>query len=214
MDRDPVEGRTAAMRVDPTPGQASDTAQRLLDAAAVLIDRHGIDRLSTTDVAAGARVSVGTVYRYFEDRDALIRTLYERNVALVRAALVASAATSHGSLEADVRAVLATYVRMHRTLPAYQAVRTWQWLRPEARTDRAEAVADAARELVDVLAPRHRMRLTPARRDAIAGAIRRADALVLAAFLDDPDMDDAATVAVLATAEETLREALAAAMGD
>lgn len=190
MDTGPIELDSAAMRMDPMPGQATETAHRLLDAAAALIWDRGIERLTTTDVAARARVSVGTVYRYFEDREALIRTLYERNVVRMRDALVDAAMTSHGSLADDVRALLATYVHMHRTIPSYQPVRAWQWLVPEARADRAIAVEAAARDLVAVLAPRHGVVLTPARRTRLVAAIQRADAIVLAAFLDDPTMDD------------------------
>ncbi|SDH61935.1 TetR/AcrR family transcriptional regulator [Agrococcus jejuensis] len=208
MDTGPIELDSAAMRVDPTPGQATETAHRLLDAAASLIWDRGIERLTTTDVAARARVSVGTVYRYFEDREALIRTLYERNVMRMRDALVDAAVTSHGSLAADVRALLDTYVRMHRTIPAYQPVRAWQWLLPEARADRAIAVEAAARDLVAVLAPRHGVVLTPARRTELVAAIQRTDAIVLAAFLDDPGMDDEAIAQLGAIVESMLTQAI------
>ncbi|WP_144720838.1 TetR/AcrR family transcriptional regulator [Agrococcus jejuensis] len=208
MDTGPIELDSATMRMDPTPGQATDTAHRLLDAAAAIIGERGIERLTTTDVAARARVSVGTVYRYFEDREALIRTLYERNVLRMRDALVDSALLSHGSLAADVRALVDTYVRMHRTIPAYQPVRAWQWLLPDARADRALAVAASARELVAVLAPRHGVELTPARRADLVGAIQRTDAIVLAAFLDDPSMDDEAVVQLGTVVESMLAQAI------
>jgi AcrR family transcriptional regulator len=213
MDTGPIELDSAAMRMDPTPGQARETAHRILDAAAALICERGIERMTTTDVAVAAGVSVGTVYRYFADREALIRTLYERNVARMREALVDAAVTSHGSLAADVRALLDTYVRMHRTIPAYQSVRTWQWLLPEARADRAIAVEAAARDLVSVLAPRHGVALTAEHRADLVAAIQRTDAIVLTAFLDDPDMDDEAVTQVADVVESMLSQAIRAAIG-
>lgn len=214
MDTGPIELDAAAMRMDPQPGQATETAHRLLDAAAALIWDRGIDRLTTTDVASRARVSVGTVYRYFEDRESLIRTLYERNVMRMRDALVDAAVTSHGSLAADVRAVIDTYVRMHRTIPAYQAVRAWQWLVPEARAQRALTVQAAARDLVAVLAPRHGVTLTAVHRDDLVATIQRADAIVLAAFLDDPTLGDEAVAQLGSVVEAMLTQAIREAIDD
>ncbi|GAA2170413.1 hypothetical protein GCM10009846_00770 [Agrococcus versicolor] len=214
MDATEAEPGAAAMRREPSTGQAADTANRLLDAAAAIIAERGIDRLSTTDVGIRAGTSVGTVYRYFEDRDALIRALYERSVAHVRHALIAAAATSQGTLEADVRALLAAYLHEHRTLPAYQAVRTWQWLRHDAHGHRTIAVDLSAHDLLSVLGPRYGLALDDARSARIATAVRRADALVLAAFLDEPDLDDASAVELLAATETMLVAAILAALAD
>lgn len=214
MDTGPIELESAAMRVEPTPGQATETAHRLLDAAASLIWDRGIERLTTTDVAARARVSVGTVYRYFEDREALIRTLSERNVMRMRDALVDAAMTPHGSLDADVRALVAAWVRMHRTIPAYQAVRAWQWLLPDARAVRAIAVEATARDLVGVLAPRYEVTLTLERRDRLVAAIQRTDAVMLAAFLDEPLMAEEAIERLGDVVERMLTQAIHEAIGD
>jgi AcrR family transcriptional regulator len=51
--------------------------ERILCAAARLIDRHGIDGVSMDDVAAEAGVGKGTLYRRFGDRGALLRALIE-----------------------------------------------------------------------------------------------------------------------------------------
>jgi AcrR family transcriptional regulator len=51
--------------------------ERILCAAARLIDEHGIDHVSMDDVAAAAGVGKGTLYRRFGDRWTLLRALIE-----------------------------------------------------------------------------------------------------------------------------------------
>lgn len=54
------------------PTDASAARQRLLDAAESCFERFGVMKTTVEDVAAAARVSRATVYRYFEGRDELI----------------------------------------------------------------------------------------------------------------------------------------------
>jgi AcrR family transcriptional regulator len=51
--------------------------ERILCAAARLVDEHGVDRVSMDDVAAAAGVGKGTLYRRFGDRWTLLRALIE-----------------------------------------------------------------------------------------------------------------------------------------
>lgn len=54
------------------PDGAEGARARLLDAAAVCVQRHGLERTGISDVAAQAGVTRRTVYRYFVSRDALV----------------------------------------------------------------------------------------------------------------------------------------------
>jgi AcrR family transcriptional regulator len=214
MDAAVTDGREVGMPARWSSQPTSTTSARLLDAASALIVARGIDRITMTDVAVRAGVSVGTGYRHFADRDALVRALFERQTGQMHRALVEVATTSHGSIEADVRALLDASLEVHRTLPAYQAVRAWQWLRPEARGDRALAVEALAGALADVLAPRWGAPQDDARHDRIVEAIRRADALMLSAFLDDPSMDAASRAGVARAVEAMLVPVLRADLQD
>lgn len=51
--------------------------RRLLDTARHLVASKGIERLTTQAIADGAHVSIGTVYRYFDDRAALLAELVD-----------------------------------------------------------------------------------------------------------------------------------------
>jgi AcrR family transcriptional regulator len=52
-----------------------DTRDRILEAAARTVARHGVQKLGMGDVSSDAAVSRGTLYRYFPTRDHLLRTL-------------------------------------------------------------------------------------------------------------------------------------------
>lgn len=59
-------------------GDPEITREVILDAAERAVRRFGLRRTSMNDVAQTARLSRGSVYRYFPDRDALIQALLER----------------------------------------------------------------------------------------------------------------------------------------
>jgi AcrR family transcriptional regulator len=75
---------------------AERNRQRLLDAAARLVVERG-HGVPLEDVAAAAGVGIGTLYRRFPDRDALVRALFERHVDAVAALAEAAVADDrHG----------------------------------------------------------------------------------------------------------------------
>lgn len=55
---------------------ADDKRARLLAAALDLFETRGFDGVAVPEIAAKAGVAVGTVYRYFETKEALVNTLY------------------------------------------------------------------------------------------------------------------------------------------
>ncbi len=67
----------------------------ILDAAEELIAAKGLHGAGLAQIAKKAGVAVGTLYNYFEDRDAMVRALFETRRATVRpkvqAALTAGA---------------------------------------------------------------------------------------------------------------------------
>jgi len=53
-----------------------DKRSRLLAAALELFETRGFDGVTVPEIAAKAGVAVGTVYRYFETKEALVNVLY------------------------------------------------------------------------------------------------------------------------------------------
>src|SRR5262245_15990282 len=54
------------------------TRDRLLDAAEAVLAHEGLDGATVPAIAREAGVAVGSVYRRFPDKDALMRGVYER----------------------------------------------------------------------------------------------------------------------------------------
>lgn len=54
---------------------AERTRRRILDGAVAAVARHGLGKLDMGDVSRSAGVSRGTLYRYFESREALLDEL-------------------------------------------------------------------------------------------------------------------------------------------
>lgn len=63
------------------PEKATDVRDRLLDAAENCLARYGASKTSMEDVAKTAGLSRATVYRYFENREALLQGLGSRQAA-------------------------------------------------------------------------------------------------------------------------------------
>lgn len=80
-------GGAAAPGRAPTQRRSRERVERLLAAAASLIAARGSDALRMSEVAAGAGVSIGSLYQYFPDKGAIIRTLAERYNAQGRACI-------------------------------------------------------------------------------------------------------------------------------
>lgn len=55
-----------------SPADPSDARRRLLDAAEACFEQFGVAKTTVEDVAAKAKVSRATVYRYFDGRDELL----------------------------------------------------------------------------------------------------------------------------------------------
>jgi len=63
---------TLELRNTPQQARSSATLAALTDAARVAATTYGYDRFTTADVAVISGRSIGTVYRYFPDRLALL----------------------------------------------------------------------------------------------------------------------------------------------
>lgn len=77
-------------RARPRQERAVQTRRLLLDSAVDILDRHGIDRLTTTAVIERAHVSSGTFYRYFNDRAELLAVLRDEAVRAISDDLMVS----------------------------------------------------------------------------------------------------------------------------
>lgn len=75
-----VTGATTLLRNEPVQARSNARLTSLLDAAAAAIDAVGYERLTTAMVAERAGASIGTVYRYFPDRIAVLQSVAARSI--------------------------------------------------------------------------------------------------------------------------------------
>lgn len=87
------------------------TRRLLLDTAVRVLDRDGLDRLTTSAVIREAHVSSGTFYRYFNDRTELLAVLREEAVHAISDDLMVSVVDAlELDLDAALRMVVVTLV--------------------------------------------------------------------------------------------------------
>lgn len=66
------------MRKRPQQQRSRQMVDTLIEATARTIANHGLDSTTTPLIAETAGVSVGSLYQYFEDKDALIAALLDK----------------------------------------------------------------------------------------------------------------------------------------
>ncbi|MET9086892.1 TetR/AcrR family transcriptional regulator [Streptomyces sp. NPDC004237] len=108
-----------------TPQQARSKARlaRVLKAAERVLVAEGVQALTTTRVAAEAKVSVGSLYQYLPDRDAIIDALaatYFSQLEAVMEEFVRSAATERWPDPVGV--LIDTYAGLYRTEEGFRAL--------------------------------------------------------------------------------------------
>lgn len=66
------------MRKAPKQKRSREMVSRLLDATAATLAERGLDNTTTNHIAERAGVSIGSLYQYFPDKEALVEALLER----------------------------------------------------------------------------------------------------------------------------------------
>lgn len=90
----------------------------ILDAVSVVLKRHGPQGVTTNRISELAGFSIGSLYQYFPDKQAIYGALHERHTDDVRAAITrALAANASGSLEDFTRALVEGLVDVHAADP-------------------------------------------------------------------------------------------------
>src|SRR5580704_8204919 len=75
----------ASIAPRPMRADAQRNYQRLLDAAVTVFAEHGADDASLEEIARRAGVGIGTLYRHFPTRQALLEAVYRDQVDGMRA---------------------------------------------------------------------------------------------------------------------------------
>jgi AcrR family transcriptional regulator len=124
-------------RKTPTGPRSAETVAVLLEAAAQVLERDGLDGFNTNAVADRAGVSIGSLYQYFPGKDALTLALMRRENERFDAEAEAAAGEPNG---ADaLRAFIGACVRQQLGRPALARLLDVQQGRPALRQEVGDA---------------------------------------------------------------------------
>lgn len=125
--------------------------ERVLDAAAAIVDQNGPDGVTTAMIAAGARVSVGWLYDFFPNREAVFDAVVERSLDKV-IPLVESvhAERANHPWSEVIDSVIETLFDFYRSEPGFRVLwfsrfQSAQMIEANRRHDLADARAAVAR---------------------------------------------------------------------
>ena len=83
-DQDSSNSEGSSLRRQPKQNRSVETRNNIIEAAGQLFSEQGYENTTTHHVAARANVSVGALYRYFSDKEAILRELYQREMSQLR----------------------------------------------------------------------------------------------------------------------------------
>jgi AcrR family transcriptional regulator len=130
----------AEPRKRPRQRRSQETVARILDAAARIFGTEGYQRTTTNHIAAEAEISIGSLYQYFPNKDALLVALADRHLDEASTALAGIAAglrATAPSLEGVCRTLVTAAVALNSPDSIHHLL--WQAPRTEALTQRFAA---------------------------------------------------------------------------
>lgn len=103
---------TLVRRKSPRQARSAATVDAVFEATIQVLLSHGSARLNTTRVALRAGVSVGTLYQYFPNKQALLFAVLERHLGMIVAAVEAACGDHRGApVDAMAEAVVKAYLQ-------------------------------------------------------------------------------------------------------
>lgn len=193
-----VESIDANPRKMPRQSRSKATVDAILTGTAQVLVEHGYEGATTARVAERAGVSVGSLYQYFSNKEALVAALVEGYadglVALMEQALADS---KNARLEDGMRAVIRVGIDAHRVSPTLHKVLSEQVPRIGRLAKVMDTHSRIAKE-IEAYLRRNAGQMAPQRDPATAAIVVETvmEALVHKAVLECPHLlDDGAVEA-------------------
>lgn len=187
---DPDAQSTDRLRRVPRQERSREKLRRSLDAADHLLATEGAAALSTTRIAELADISVGSVYQYFPDKDAIAEALAVRYWGRFQELVAAVAARDEAEhLDDPVGAIIETLADAFRSAPAFRAL-WFGGLRTERVRDATRPTRTAVGASVERILAEHWPGTTAEDRFAVARMlVLTGDGLLREAFRVDGQGD-------------------------
>lgn len=186
------------MRKKPTQARAAATIDAIVEAAAQVLQKEGEDALTTGKIAERAGVSIGSIYQYFPNKDAILLALIRRERDLIGAEVARKIAEIEPKTgEALVRGVIATLVAAFRPRRKRRKLVAMMAALSADRDDSGVVLRDRIRDLIVAVSQQYGdpsvRPMTPASAyvltRAVLGAIRSA-VVENAKILDTPEFEE------------------------
>lgn len=139
--------RAAKPRRKPVQSRSTATVEAIVEAAAQVFARHGYAAGTTNRIAVRAGVSIGTLYQYFPNKDAILVALVERHLEegeRVLTPLLTELIECPPRLRQALERVLQALLELHRHQPTLHRVLFEEAPRPQPLRDRFEYIFDLA----------------------------------------------------------------------
>ncbi|MEX2441871.1 MAG: TetR/AcrR family transcriptional regulator [Pontimonas sp.] len=178
------------LRVIPVQQRSANRMEALLDAAAALIDEGGIDAVTTTAVAYRSGSSVGVLYRYFPNVDALLGQLATRNLHLFLQAVKEGSDLTPDEPWSSWDLTLDAFVRLCRSEPSFLHLRFGELITDRFVSDEDSNNTIVAKECANLVAETHSIPVTPDMVFHLEIAVAMGQALMTEAFRRNRDGDE------------------------
>jgi len=176
-----------SLRNEPVQARSTARLAALMDAAAAVVDEIGYERLTTAMVAERAGASIGTVYRYFPDRIAVLQALGARNLERAMTRIDEEITNeAHTNWMEALSAAMGTLLDAFRDEPGFRSLRVGDVidLRPAPNEQTYKSIVSNA--LLTGLVERFGLVDNEEVRFAFETSIEISDALAARAFARDP----------------------------
>ncbi len=110
-----MQPKPTSPRKSPRQERSRLTVERILDAAARIFQEQGYIGTTTNEIADEAEVSVGSLYQYFPNKDAILVALTRRHIETATAGLVelVLGLSPEGGIRETIRSVVDFLVEQH-----------------------------------------------------------------------------------------------------
>jgi AcrR family transcriptional regulator len=187
-----VTGGFVALRNEPVQARSAARLTGLLDAAAAVIDEFGYERLTTAMVAEEARASIGTVYRYFPDRIAVLQALAARNLDRTLDRVTSEISDeAHADWAAALFSAIAIFVEAFRSEPSFRSLRVGDVIDLRPYPNQRTFNSMVAEAILAALVSRFALPVSEQTRFVFECAVEVSDAMAARAFVFDSSGEEA-----------------------
>jgi len=128
-----ITSTTDDKRREPQQGRSVQRRQRILDSTATLLNTTDYAALNVGEIARHAGTSVGSIYQYFPNKDAVLQALAEQYLGEMRESAAEIFAPQDGVLRERVAQAVDWLVGYAQAHPGFHHIVKSEWVSPEMR---------------------------------------------------------------------------------